>query len=97
MTGESEEEILEQALSPRLEPQDAVAGQPPCPHWPGGKLPEGLAAVATKALSLAPEDRYATVREFQQAVSACHDGTAGAGGGEAAKLWKGVTGLLRRH
>jgi hypothetical protein len=97
MTGESEEEILEQALSPRLEPQDVVAGQPPCPHWPGGKLPEGLAAVAAKALSLAPEDRYATVREFQQAVAACHDSAGSAGGGEAAKLWKGVTGLLRRH
>jgi serine/threonine protein kinase len=96
MSGETESEILEQALSPRPEPHEVVAGHPPCPHWPGGKMPEGLAAITAKALSLAPEDRYATVREVQQAIAAWQEGTTTAPG-EASKLWKGFTGLLSRH
>ena len=91
LSGETESEILEQALSPRTAP----ASQPPCPHWPGGKLPEPLAAVAMKALSLARDDRHATVRKLQQEIAAWQD--AAAGGTESGGLWKGFTGLLGRH
>ena len=91
LSGETESELLEQALSPRTAP----AGQPPCPHWPGGKLPEPLAAAAMKALSLARDDRHATVRKLQQDIAAWQD--AAAAGTESGGLWKGLTGLLGRH
>ena len=92
ITGETESELLEQALSPR----EAPASQPPCPHWPGGKLPEPLAAIAMKALSLSRDDRHATVRKLQHDIAAWQEGAA-AGSGESGGLWKGFTGLLGRH
>ncbi len=92
ITGETESELLEQALSPR----EAPASQPPCPHWPGGKLPEPLAAIAMRALSLSRDDRHATVRKLQQDIAAWQEGAA-AGSSESGGLWKGFTGLLGRH
>ena len=92
ITGETESELLEQALSPR----EAPASQPPCPHWPGGKLPTPLAAIAMKALSLSRDDRHATVRKLQHDIAAWQEGAA-AGSGESGGLWKGFTGLLGRH
>ena len=96
ISGETESELLDQALSPRETPAERLAGQPPCPHWPGGKLPEPLAAIAMKALSLSRDDRPLTVRKLQQEIVAWREGAA-AGGGEAGGLWKGFTGLLGRH
>ena len=92
IAGETESELLEQALSPR----EAPASQPPCPHWPGGKLPEPLVAAAMKALSLARDDRHDSVRKLQQDIAAWQDGTT-AGSAESGGLWKGFTGLLGRH
>ena len=96
ITGETESELLEQALSPRDPPATALANQPPCPHWPDGKLPDYLAAVAMKAMSLTRDERHPTVRTLQQEIAAWQEGAA-AGGTDAAKLWKGFTGLLGRH
>ncbi len=96
ITGETESELLDQALSPRETPALALAGQPPCPHWPGEKLPDALAAAAMKALSLARDNRPATVRKLQQEIAAWQDGT-GAGSAESGGLWKGLSGLLGRH
>lgn len=96
ITGETESELLEQTLSPRDPPATALANQPPCPHWPGEKLPDYLATVAMKAMSLNRDDRHSTVRTLQQEIAAWQDGAA-AGGTDAAKLWKGFTGLLGRH
>ena len=45
------------------------------PHLPNG-IPEGLAAVAMKALSLMPEDRYATATEMKQDIEAWQNGFA---------------------
>ena len=44
------------------------------PHIPGGKIPESLAAITRKAMALAREDRYRTVKELQAAVQACQAG-----------------------
>ncbi len=96
ISGETESELLDQALSQRETPAAILAGQPPCPHWPGGKLPEPLAAAAMKALSLARDDRHATVRKLQEDIAAWQEGAA-AGGAESGGLWKGFTGLLGRH
>ena len=92
ITGETESELLDQALSERLPP----AALPPCPHWPGEKLPDALASTAMKALSLARDDRHATVRKLQQEISTWQEGTA-AGSAESGGLWKGISGLLGRH
>ena len=92
LTAETESELLDQALSPR----EAPASQPPCPHWPGGKLPESLAAIAMKALSLSRDDRHATVRKLQYEIAAWQEGAATASA-ESGSLWKGFTGLLGRH
>ena len=91
ITAETESELLDQALSPRTAP----AAQPPSPHWPGEKFPEALAATAMKALSLARDDRHATVRKLQQEISAWQE--AAAGSAESGGLWKGISGLLGRH
>ena len=95
VSGETESELLEQTLSPRDPPAAALANQPPCPHWPGDKLPDSLAASAMKALSLSRDDRHPTVRTLQQEIAAWQE-SAAAGGTDAAKLWKGFTGLLRK-
>ena len=92
ISGETESELLDQALSPR----EAPASQPPCPHWPGGKLPEPLVAIAMKALSLARDDRHASVRKLQQEISAWQEGSA-TGSADSGKLWKKMGGLLGRH
>jgi hypothetical protein len=58
-------------------------------------MPEHLAAVAMKALSLARDERYATVRELQKDITAWQEGVAA--GGEQGRIWKQFTGLLGRH
>lgn len=40
----------------------------PHPHCPGEKYPAGLMNIAVKAMSLNPDDRFATVPEFQAAI-----------------------------
>ena len=92
ITGETEAELLDQALSPRAAP----AVQPPCPHWPGEKLPDALAAAAMKALSLTRDDRPPSVRKLQQEIAAWQEGSA-TGSTESGKLWKGLSSLLGRH
>ena len=51
----------------------------PLPHIPGGKIPESLAAITRKAMAMAREDRYRTVKELQAAVQACQAGALAAG------------------
>jgi serine/threonine protein kinase len=94
VTGETEEELLDQALSPRPAPATALGKQPPCPHWPGGKLPESLASIAMKALSVDREVRHASVTDLQKEIGAWHEGASGA---EHGKLWKQFSGILGRH
>jgi len=89
-TGETDEELLDQALSPRIPPAAALAKQPSCRHWPGGKLPEFLAAIAMKALSVDLEERYSSVEALQKEVTLWQEGGAP---GEQGKIWK----LLGRH
>jgi serine/threonine protein kinase/Leucine-rich repeat (LRR) protein len=61
------------------------------PHCPGGRVPASLSAVAMKALSFAPADRYPTVKEFQREVESYLGGFATsaeeAGLGKLFMLW----------
>jgi hypothetical protein len=43
-------------------------------HCPGGEVPEFLSAIAMKALSAGPEDRFGSVPELQQAILAWQNG-----------------------
>lgn len=60
-------------------------------HCPGRRVPDGLAAVAMKALQLNPQDRYQTVEDLQADVAAWQGGFAtkaeDAGFGKEAWLW----------
>lgn len=77
VTGETEEELLDQALSPRSAPATALAKLPPRPHWPAGRLPEALASIAMKALSVDREERHASVPDMQREIAAWHEGAHG--------------------
>jgi serine/threonine protein kinase len=52
-------ELLENILSGRVIPPAAVAKQSTLPHWPAARLPDYLADLALRALSLAREERPA--------------------------------------
>jgi serine/threonine protein kinase len=45
-------------------------------HCPGHRVPDGLAAVVMKALALDPADRYQTVEDLQEDITACQGGFA---------------------
>ena len=94
VTGETEEELLDQALSPRPAPATALANQSPCPHWPGGKLPESLASIAMKALSVDREERHPSVEDLQREITVWHEASSG---GEQGRLWKRFSGILGRQ
>lgn len=48
----------------------------PLSHLPGGQVPESLSAVAMKALSLDPAQRYQDVKELQRDIEAYQEGFA---------------------
>ncbi|MCM8528863.1 MAG: protein kinase [Lentisphaeraceae bacterium] len=65
------------------------------PHLPGGKVPPSLAAVAMKALSAEPIDRYHKVSQLRNEISAWEDGyiTEAEKAGPWVILWSN----LKRH
>jgi serine/threonine protein kinase len=65
------------------------------PHLPGGRVPESLSAVAMRALSMRPEDRYQSVAEFQQEIVAYQSGFATRA--EQAGFAKQIVLAVRRH
>jgi serine/threonine protein kinase len=95
LAGEDEDALLEAALSSRVSPPVQSSKSTPLPHWPRGKLPDFPAAVAMKALSLAPEDRHASVLDLQREIVAWQEGLIQ--GGDLGKMWKQFTGLVGRH
>jgi hypothetical protein len=52
----------------------AQFGSEPHPHCPGGRYPGQLVAIAMKALSRKPQDRYQSVPDLQAAVNAWQEG-----------------------
>lgn len=76
VAGADTDEIFEKVIGGRIRPPGDVAAGKRLPHLPDGKVPEDLATIAMKALSLEREDRYASVREMQaevQSYQASHD------------------------
>jgi serine/threonine protein kinase len=65
------------------------------PHCPSEKIPEPLSAIAMKALSTKPEDRYQTVRAFQNDIEKYIGGFATSV--EEPGVWNLFRLLLMRH
>ncbi len=98
ITGNTVPELLEKARTAQITPpsggpRSVVAAS--FPHLPHGKVPDSLSAVAMKALSKAPEDRYQSVKELQQDIEAYQNGFATAA--EHASIFKQIWLLIKRH
>jgi serine/threonine protein kinase len=65
------------------------------PHCPSGLVPEALSAVALKALSLDPRERYQKVKELQKDIESYQGGFATVA--ERAGLFKQLAPLVKRH
>jgi serine/threonine protein kinase len=72
---EDEAALFESILNGAIRPP-AQFGSEPHPHCPGGRYPGQLVAIAMKALSRKPEDRFQSVTELQAAVTAWQEGLA---------------------
>ena len=70
---EDESALFEAIINGAIRPP-AQFGAEPHPHCPGGRYPGPLVAIAMKALSRKPEDRYQSVPELQAAVAAWQEG-----------------------
>lgn len=86
-------EVLSSVITGKIEPLPRTL--PALAHLPGRRVPESLAAVVMKALSLSPEMRYATVVELQADITQYQQGFATRA--ENAGLVKQVSLLIKRN
>ncbi|MEI9894675.1 MAG: protein kinase [Chthoniobacter sp.] len=93
--GRSSAEIVQNVRAGRIIPFAEACAKKRLPHWPGGRLPESLAAVALKAMSFERADRYPTVKVLQVEIRAYQNGFATSA--ENAGAWKILGLFLRRH
>ncbi len=76
VTGDDVGAMLQSVADGKVAPQidtrasRKVGPAKPLPHLPDGKIPEALAKIARKAMAMAREDRFQTVKELQAAVQA---------------------------
>ncbi len=64
------------AKSSRRQKGDLAAEAFALAHCPGQRVPDGLSAVVMKALALEPAQRYQTVEDLQEDITACQGGFA---------------------
>jgi len=83
------------ARASRERRQDQGAAAAALPHCPDSRVPNALSAVAMKALSLDPGNRYQTVKELQTDVEAYQAGFATAA--EEASALRQLWLLVKRH
>ena len=109
-TGGTLHELLEKIKTGQIKPpaaynraptsleQEAAtepAGPAFFPHCPNGRIPEALSAVAMKALSVHPLQRYQTVQSLQQDIAAYQQGFATSA--EEAGPWKLLILAMKRR
>ena len=68
-SGDTEQQVIAQALHGKATPIEKFGAAPPAPHLPGGYLPEPLCAIAARALSRKREDRYPSAHELKAEVA----------------------------
>jgi WD40 repeat protein/serine/threonine protein kinase len=93
--GRSNSEIMQNVRAGRIVPFLEACGKRRLPHWPDGRLPQSLAAVALKAMSFERADRYPSVKALQIEIQAYQNGFATLA--ENASAWKVINLFLRRH
>ena len=67
-TGETEEEIVAQALRPANSAAEALIASPPPAHVAAGLFSERLAAICARALHPQPEERFATAHDLKMEI-----------------------------
>ncbi len=96
IVGDEAQDVLGKAARGEFEtPLKAAAGKKRLPHLPGGRVPEALSAVTTKAMALQQVDRYQTVPELQAEIEAYQNGFATSA--EKAGPIKQLLLLFKRH
>jgi serine/threonine protein kinase len=88
-----DEELLSKILLGQHTPTVTLAKQT-APHWPAGKHPDFLSAIAMKAMAADPAERPASVQELQQQIAAWQDHVTS--GGDVSRLFKRF-GLFAKH
>ena len=68
ITGLSIKQLIRQIVRGDIQPPSSLNIESRFPHCPGEKIPEPLSAIAMKALSSHPSDRYQHVEEIQADV-----------------------------
>ena len=68
-TGDTDEQIIAQALHSKSSPLEKFGAAPAPAHLPGGYLPETLCAISARALSRHREDRYPSAHELKAEVA----------------------------
>ncbi|HET6409305.1 MAG TPA: tetratricopeptide repeat protein, partial [Chthoniobacteraceae bacterium] len=76
-------------------PPNSPAGGIVLDHCPSGRVPEGLGAIAMKALRVDPADRYQSVEEMQADITAFQGGFATKA--EKASAWRQMVLFGARH
>jgi len=95
LLGASPQEVMQNSREGRIPPLASQVPRGGLGHCSGGRIPASLAAVATKALSLLPGDRYQNVKELQREVEAYQTGFATAA--EQAGAGRLLLLLVKRH
>lgn len=109
LTGDNADEIFAKALAGEIPhpstynspadrkpaPGKSGAGTARLPHCPRGQVPDSLAAVAMKALSMNQSDRYQRVKDLQREIDAYLNGFVTSA--EHASLAKVVRLFIARH
>lgn len=85
----------QQVMDEQSHPHDSKITTHKLPHCPGGRIPESLAAVVMKAMSLKKQLRYQSVKELQEEIEAYQSGFATRA--EGASLWKIFKLFIKRH
>ncbi|EDY22080.1 WD-40 repeat protein [Chthoniobacter flavus Ellin428] len=93
--GRSNAEVIQNVRSGNIVPFAEACGKKRHAHWPGGRLPESLAAVALKAMSFEKANRYPTVKALQTEIQAYQNGFATSAENAGAVKILGL--FLRRH
>ena len=94
-SGKDSEDVLSNVRAGRLLPPAIAAAGKRLPHLPGGRVPDSLAPVALKAMSLDPAQRYQRVTALQHEIEAFQTGFATAA--EEAGAWKLIRLFVGRH
>jgi serine/threonine protein kinase len=67
--GDTEEQVVAQALHGKAKPIEAFGLAPAPPHLPAGYFPEALCTICARALSRKPEERYPSAHELKAEVA----------------------------